>query len=81
MSPRRAPRPALLAVVLTLAAAGIGLAQDEAPITIRAGLLIDGTGDTRSNARIFVNGSAITRIDGLRGAVDYDLSDLTVMPG
>ena len=81
MSPRRAPRPALFSVVLTLAAAGVVLAQEEAPVTIRAGLLLDGTGDSRSNARIFVNGSTITRIDGLRGAVDYDLSDLTVMPG
>jgi len=79
MSPRRAPT--LLVVALTLAAAGIGLAQEEAPTTIRAGLLIDGTGDTRTNVRIFVNGSTITRVDGLRGAVNYDLSDLTVMPG
>lgn len=81
MSPRRAPRPAPLAVVLALAAAGVGLAQEEAPVTIRAGLLIDGAGDTRSNARVFVSGTTITRVDGLRGAVDYDLSDLTVMPG
>ena len=81
MSPRRAPRPALLAVVLTLAATGIGLAQEEAPVTIRAGLLIDGAGDTRSNARVFVNGSTITRVDALRGSVAYDLSDLTLMPG
>ena len=81
MSPRRAPRPALLAVVFTLVATGVGLAQEEAPTTIRAGLLIDGTGDTRTNARIFVNGATITRVDGLRGAVDYDLSDLTVLPG
>ena len=81
MSPRRATHPALFAAVLTLAAAGIGLAQEEAPVTIRAGLLLDGTGDSRSNARVFVNGSTITRVDGLRGAVDYDLSDLTVMPG
>ena len=81
MSPRRAPRPALLAVLFTLVATGVGLAQEEAPTTIRAGLLIDGTGDTRTNARIFVNGATITRVDGLRGAVDYDLSDLTVLPG
>ena len=80
MSSRRIRRPALLAVVLALAAT-VGLAQEEAPVTIRAGLLIDGTGDTRSNARIFVTGSTITRVDGLRGAVDYDLSELTVMPG
>ena len=81
MSSRRAPRPALLAVLLTLVANGIGLAQEEAPVTIRAGLLIDGTGDTRTDARIFVNGSEITRVDGLRGSVAYDLSDLTLMPG
>ena len=81
MSRRRAPRPALVSVLFALAAAGAAAAQDEAPTTIRAGLLIDGTGDTRTNARIFVNGSTITRVDGLRGAVDYDLSELTVMPG
>ena len=81
MSRCRAPRPLLLAALLALAATGIGLAQEEPPVTIRAGLLIDGTGDTRSTARIFVNGSEITRVDGLRGSVDYDLSELTVMPG
>ena len=81
MPPRRALRPMLAAVVLAVAAAGVGLAQEEPPVTIRAGLLIDGTGDTRSNARLFVNGSEITRVDGLRGSVDYDLSELTVMPG
>ena len=81
MSRCRAPRPLLLAALIALAATGIGLAQEEPPVTIRAGLLIDGTGDTRSTARIFVNGSEITRVDGLRGSVDYDLSELTVMPG
>ena len=81
MPRRRAPHPALVSVLFALAAAGAAAAQDEAPVTIRAGLLIDGTGDTRNNARIIVNGSTITRVDGLRGAVDYDLSELTVMPG
>ena len=81
MSARRNPRPVLFAVVLMLAATGSGRAQEEAPVTIRAGLLIDGAGDTRSNARVFVTGSTVTRVDGLRGAVDYDLSDLTLMPG
>ena len=51
------------------------------PITIRAGLLIDGTGKTRRNVRIFVEDSQITRIDGLRGSTTYDLSDLAIMPG
>jgi imidazolonepropionase-like amidohydrolase len=81
MSLRRTLHPALLAVVLSLVSGGAGLAQEEAPVTIRAGLLIDGAGDTRSDARIFVTGSTITRVDGLRGAVDYDLSDFTLMPG
>ena len=81
MSPRRTRRLLLLAVVLTFAAAGVGRAQERAPVTIRAGLLIDGAGDTRSDARIFVDGSTITRVDGLRGAVTYDLSDYTLMPG
>ena len=81
MSARRSRRPVLFAVVVMLAATGSGRAQEEAPVTIRAGLLIDGAGDTRSNARVFVTGSTVTRVDGLRGAVDYDLSDLTLMPG
>lgn len=56
------------------------MAQDT-PTTIRVGLLIDGAGDTRRNARVFVEDGEITRVDGLRGAVTYDLSDLTLMPG
>ena len=51
------------------------------PITIRAGLLIDGTGQTLTNRRIFVSDGKIDRIDGLRGAVTYDLSEFTLMPG
>ncbi len=51
------------------------------PTTIRAGLVIDGAGATRRNARVFIEGGEITRVDGLRGAVTYDLSDLTLMPG
>ena len=50
-------------------------------ITVRAGLLVDGTGQTREEARISIEGGTITRIDGLRGAVTYDLSDHVVMPG
>ena len=80
MTPRRPFRLAAAAVTLTLAATGVAPAQD-APVSLRAGLLIDGAGGTRSNARIFVNDATITRVDGLRGAVTYDLSDLTLMPG
>ena len=80
MTPRRPLSLAAAAVTLTLSAAPGGLAQD-APVTLRAGLLIDGAGDTRSNARVVVNDGTIIRVDGLRGAVSYDLSDLTLMPG
>ena len=79
MTPRCPFLPAA-AVALTLAATGVALGQD-APVSLRAGLLIDGAGETRSNVRIFVNDATITRVDGLRGAVSYDLSDLTLLPG
>ena len=80
MTPRRPLRLAAAAVTLTLSASAGALAQD-APVTLRAGLLIDGAGDTRSNARVVVGDGTITRVDGLRGAASYDLSDLTLMPG
>ena len=80
MTLRRPLRLAAAAITLTLSATAVGLAQD-APITLRAGLLIDGAGDTRSNARVVVSDGTIARVDGLRGAVSYDLSDLTLMPG
>ena len=77
---RRLAAVAAVTAALAGAAAAPGAAQD-APVTLRAGLLIDGTGDTRRNARVFVTGSEITRIDGLRGRVIYDLTELTLMPG
>ena len=76
----RSPLRLAAAVTLTFVAAGVGLAQ-EARVSLRAGLLIDGTGGTRANARVIVDGTTITRVDGLRGAVTYDLGDLTLMPG
>ena len=56
------------------------IAQD-APITIRAGRLIDGAGGVSENVRLTLDGSQIGRVDRLRGEVTYDLSDFTVMPG
>ena len=80
MTLRRPLSLAAAAVTLTLSATAVALAQD-APVTLRAGLLIDGAGNTRSNARVVVRDGTIARVDGLRGAVSYDLSDLTLMPG
>ncbi len=65
----------------THAPVGAQAPAGDGPITIRAGLLLDGNGGMRENARVTVAGNTIMRIDGLRGAVDYDLSELTLMPG
>lgn len=78
--PTRHP-PHLAIVVACLLVLGTFVGAQDGATTIRAGLLIDGTGETRRNARIFVEDGTITRIDGLRGAVTHDLSNLVVMPG
>lgn len=71
----------LTTIVLTLLILATTSVAQDSPIVIRAGLLIDGTGGTSRNARIIVADSEITRVDRLRGAATYDLSELTVMPG
>ena len=69
-----------------LCVAGVGLAlpvlgAQDTTTTIRAGLVIDGTGESRQDARISIENGVVVRIDGLRGAVTYDLSNHVVMPG
>ena len=66
--------------VVVLALTVMAVAQDRL-IVIRAGLMIDGTGETRTNVRIIIEGNRIIRVDRLRGTATYDLSELTVMPG
>ena len=68
-------------IVTVLVALAIIVGAQEQPTTIRAGLLIDGTGETRRDARISIENGLVARIDGLRGAVTYDLSSHVVMPG
>ena len=58
-----------------------GLTAQDDRITVRAGRLLDGTGRIVENARITIDGSEIAGVDRLRGAVTYDLSGMTVMPG
>ena len=75
-------RPFHLAIGLAcLLVLGTLVGAQDGATTVRAGLLIDGTGETRRNARLFIEDGTITRIDGLRGVVTHDLSDLVVMPG
>ncbi|MBI3263266.1 MAG: amidohydrolase family protein, partial [Acidobacteria bacterium] len=66
-----------LAFALTTSAA---LAQDR-PVVIRAGTLLDGKGGTARNVTIVVQGTRVTRVESTTGAVTYDLSRLTVLPG
>ena len=73
-------RCVVLTIICGLSSVSVSYSQ-EPPTTIRAGLMIDGVGNTRRDARIFVSDDQITRIDSLRGRVTYDLSDLTIMPG
>ncbi len=74
---------AMLAAGTGLVAAGRTAQTPMAPetITIRAARLLDGRGGTHSNAVIEIRGSKIAAIDQRRGAVTYDLGDVTLMPG
>jgi imidazolonepropionase-like amidohydrolase len=55
-------------------------AQDK-PVTIKAGLVLDGKGGAMRNAVIKVQGGRIVAIAPAGGQADYDLGGLTVMPG
>jgi imidazolonepropionase-like amidohydrolase len=67
------------ASVLSLCLASAGWGQT---ITVRAGTVLDGRGGVQKNVRLAIRGSKILRVDpGGTGAVDYDLSNLTLMPG
>jgi imidazolonepropionase-like amidohydrolase len=55
-------------------------AQD-APITIKAGVLVDGKGGVSRDAIVVVEGSKIARVGGEPKGTTYDLSKLTVLPG
>ena len=50
-------------------------------IVISASTLFDGKGHVLRNTRIVVEGSKIVAIDPKAGPVDYDLRELTVLPG
>jgi imidazolonepropionase-like amidohydrolase len=52
-----------------------------APITIRAGRLLDGRGNMQQNVVIEVSDGRITKVGPRTGPVTYDLSSMTVTPG
>jgi imidazolonepropionase-like amidohydrolase len=50
-------------------------------IVIAVGTLLDGRGGVQRNTRLVIEGTKIAAIDAKASAVDYDLSDATLMPG
>ncbi len=69
---------AIFFLILVFAAAAQG--QDR-PVTLKAGLALDGRGGVIQNAVIKVQGGRILEVGPGSGLVDYDLSGLTVTPG
>jgi imidazolonepropionase-like amidohydrolase len=69
-----------LAALALMAPTARGTAQP--PISIRAGMLIDGKGGVQRNAAIGIDGSRIVGLaDAAAETVTYDLSRFTVLPG
>jgi len=62
---------------------GLGaIACRQEPVTIRAGLLLDGRGDQRRDVMLTIVGSRIRAVEDWRGQpVTWDLSRFTVLPG
>ena len=61
----------------------VPLSAQSTPIVIRAGHVIDGKGNSSTNALIVVTADKITsvRTTGTRTPVTYDLSRYTLLPG
>src|SRR5437588_2942163 len=69
----------VLSILLFLG--GMAAAQSH-PLTLRAGMLLDGKGGVQHNVRITVQDGKIQSVAPDKGgAADYDLSGYTVMPG
>ena len=75
-------RPVRRLAALALAFLAAPLYAQSAPTTIRAGTLIDGRGGVQRNVVVTVQDGRIQRIEpGRTGAVTYDFSGMTVLPG
>ena len=70
-------------LTLTMLTAPLTLAAQTAPVTIRAGRLLDGRGGVTVSATVVVEGNTISSVDrgAPGGAVTYDLTRFTVLPG
>jgi imidazolonepropionase-like amidohydrolase len=70
----------LAALLMALVLASPASAQD-APITIRAGRLLDGRGGVQTGANVVVKGGRIASVGTATEGAVYDLSRFTVLPG
>ena len=70
-------------IALGMISLATSVGAQTAPVTIRAGRLLDGRGAVMKNATIVVAGAAIARVNrgGSTGTVTYDLSRYSVLPG
>ena len=57
------------------------LAQTSPTVTIRAGRVIDGRGGSNNNVIVAIKDGTIAAVGTAAGAVTYDLSNLTLLPG
>src|SRR5687768_17869313 len=67
--------------VMCLAGMAQLLAQPNPGVTIRAGRLIDGRGGVANDVTIAIKDGKIASAANAGGAVTYDLSNLTLLPG
>jgi imidazolonepropionase-like amidohydrolase len=74
---------AIRLLVLAMLSTPFTLVAQGAPVTIRAGRMVDGRGAVTTGATISVEQSTIRRVDigSPAGAITYDLSRYTVLPG
>lgn len=62
--------------------ASILAAGEEKPVVLHAGTMLDGRGHVLHNVAITIENGKITRVEqNSKGPADYDLQQLTVMPG
>ena len=72
-----------LAALLCLAvlAPGLSLRAQTGNVTLRAPLMLDGRGGSRSEVMVTVNAGRITAVSTVTGPATYDLGGLTLLPG
>jgi imidazolonepropionase-like amidohydrolase len=80
MSMIRRVAPALLLALVALTA-GPSLTAQVGTVTLRALLMLDGRGGSRSDVTVSVSGGRITAVGAATGAATYDLTGLTLLPG